>query len=109
MKGCALPNHCEAVAPLLNKETMEEEYHVFPVLLPHELLAHAVKEDPDLLAASSAKPRGNVIHCAALDWCQTFQVEPFQDAATGVAWRRSSFCCKDERHFGVPQLEHPHK
>ena len=25
MKGCALPNHCEAVAPLLNKETMEEE------------------------------------------------------------------------------------
>ena len=54
MKVCTLPNHYEAGVPLLNKETMEEEYHVFPVLLPHELLAHFVKGDPDLLVAWSA-------------------------------------------------------
>ena len=84
MKGCTLPNHCEAVAPLLNKETMEEEYHVFPVLLPHELLAHSVKEDPDLLVAWSAKPRGSVTHCAAFDWCQKFQVEPSKMLRLGL-------------------------
>ena len=32
MKLCTLPNHSEAGVPLLTKETMEEEYHVFPVL-----------------------------------------------------------------------------
>ena len=65
MKGCTLPNHYEAVVPLLNKETMEEACHVFPVPLPHELLAHFVKEDPDLLVAWGAKPAGSVIHWAA--------------------------------------------
>ena len=43
MKGCTLPNHYEAAVPVLNKETMEEEYHAPPVLWPHELLAHFVK------------------------------------------------------------------
>ena len=84
MKGCNLPTHYEALVPLLNKETMEEEYHVFPVLLPHELLAHSVKEDPDLLVAWSAKPTGSVIHCAAFDWCQKFQVEPSKMLRLGL-------------------------
>ena len=84
MKGCALPNHCEAVAPLLNKETMEEEYRVFLVLLPHKLLAHFVKEDPDLLAAWSAKPRGSVTHCAAFGCDQKFQVEPSKMLRLGL-------------------------
>ena len=64
MNGCRLPDHHEAVVPLLNKETMEEECHVFPVLLPHELVAHFVKEDPDLLAPWTAKPTGIVTHSA---------------------------------------------
>ena len=76
MKGCTLPNHYEAGVPLLSTETMEEEYHAFPVLLPHELLAHFVKGDPDLLLAWSAKPTGIVIHCAAFDWCRKLQVDP---------------------------------
>ena len=54
MKLCTLPNHSEAGVPLLTKETMAEEYHVFPVLLPHELLVHFVKGDPDLLVAWTA-------------------------------------------------------
>ena len=84
MKGCASPNHCEVVAPLLSKETMREECHVCPVLLPHELLAHFVKEGPDLLVAWSAKPRGSVIHCAAFDWCQKFQAEPSKMLRLGL-------------------------
>ena len=84
MKGCTLPNHYEAVVPLLNKETMEEEYHVFLVLLPHELLAHFVKEDPDLLVAWSVKPTSSVIHSADFDWCQKFQVEPSRMLPLGL-------------------------
>ena len=83
MKLCTLSNHSDAGVPLLNKETMEEEYHVFPVLLPHELLAHFVKEDPDLLVAWSVKPTSTV-HSAAFDWCQKFQVEPSKMLPLGL-------------------------
>ena len=74
MKLCTLPNHSEAGVPLLTKETMAEEYHVFAVLLPHELLVHFVKEDPNLLVPWSVKPT-STLHSAAFDWCQKFQVE----------------------------------
>ena len=84
MKLCTLPNHSEAGVPLLNKETMEEEYNVFPALLPHELLAHFVKEDPDLLVAWSAKPTGSVIHGVAYEWCQKFQGEPSKMLPLGL-------------------------
>ena len=77
MKGCTLPNHYEVVVPLLCKEPMEEEYHVFLVLLPHELLAPFVKEDPDLLVAWN-------VHRAAFDWCQKFQVEPCKMLPLGL-------------------------
>ena len=108
MKDCTLPNHSEAVAPLMNKETMEEACHVFPVLLPHELLAHFVNEDPDLLVAWGSTPAGSVTHWAAFWLHPEVPGRTFQDAATGLAWRWASSASKDEGHFRELQLEPPH-
>ena len=37
-----------------------------------------------MLVAWSAKPAGIVIHCAAFDWCQKFQVEPSKMLPLGL-------------------------